>query len=88
VLEEIGLVRHGHGAGGREEFHVLPRTEHGHLHCRACDGMWEIDATEAAALTGSLESRRGFRADLSHLTVVGVCRECAAKTRSVGRRAT
>ena len=24
VLEELGLVRHGHGADGREEFHVGP----------------------------------------------------------------
>ena len=25
VLEELGIVRHGHGADGREEYHVLPR---------------------------------------------------------------
>lgn len=79
VLEELGLVRHGHGAGGREEFHVLPRTEHGHLHCRVCDRTWEIESAEAAALTSRLAAGRGFLADLSHLTVVGTCRECAAK---------
>ena len=79
VLEEIGLVRHGHGADGREEFHVLPRTEHGHLHCRSCGRGWEISAAEAATLMGRLQIRRGFIADLSHVTVVGQCRECAAK---------
>lgn len=77
VLEEIGLVRHGHGASGREEFHILPRTEHGHLHCRACGRSWEIGAHEAAPLVAELKSQRGFAADLSHLTVVGTCRECA-----------
>lgn len=76
VLEEIGLVRHGHGADGHEEFHVLPQTEHGHLHCRGCGQSWEIGAGEAATLLGRLEAERGFTADLSHLTVVGVCTEC------------
>ena len=33
VLEELGLVQHGHGADGREEFHVVPERRHGHLHC-------------------------------------------------------
>ena len=77
VLEEIGLVRHGHDANGREEFHVLPRTEHGHLHCRVCGRSWEISARDAAPLVRELQSRRGFVADLSHVTVVGTCQECA-----------
>lgn len=79
VLEEIGLVRHGHGADGREEFHVLPRTEHGHLHCRTCGRGWDIGANEAETLIRRLASDRGFGVDLSHLTVVGTCAECAAK---------
>ena len=77
VLEDLGVVRHGHGADGREEFHVLPRSEHGHLHCRVCGKSWEIGAGEAASLIGQLATDRGFTADLSHLTVVGLCGECA-----------
>src|SRR3712207_4813072 len=42
VLEELGVVRHGHGADGREEYHVRPSDEHGHLHCERCGGRWEI----------------------------------------------
>lgn len=76
VLEELGLVRHGHGADGREEFHVLPDSEHGHLHCRNCGGSWEIDAAEARSLVDGLSKARGFAVDLSHLTVVGLCAEC------------
>jgi Fur family ferric uptake transcriptional regulator len=79
VLEEIGLVRHGHGASGREEFHVLPDTEHGHLHCRVCGRSWEIGAAEAGQFVDRLVAERGFRADLTHLSVVGECAECAAK---------
>jgi Fur family ferric uptake transcriptional regulator len=76
VLEELGVIQHNHGADGREEFHVLPAAEHGHLFCKDCGGSWEIDAAEASALLTALERRRGFNAELSHLTVVGSCQDC------------
>lgn len=76
VLEEIGLVRHGHGADGREEFHVRPGEEHGHLHCAACGGRSEIGAESAAAIVELLRASEGFAVDLSHVTVVGRCAAC------------
>lgn len=78
VLEELGIVRHAHGADGREEFHVLPEVDHGHLHCLGCGVTWEIGEGEARALVAGLERERGFRVDLSHLSVAGRCRSCAA----------
>jgi Fur family ferric uptake transcriptional regulator len=80
VLEDIGLVRHGHGADGREEFHLQPLAEHGHLFCRSCGKSWEIDAAEAAPLVDRLKRKRGFIADLSHVSLSGTCTECAART--------
>jgi Fur family ferric uptake transcriptional regulator len=79
VLEELGIVRHAHGADGREEFHVLPEVDHGHLHCLGCRESWEIGAGEAAALVAALETDRGFSVELSHLSVAGLCRRCAAR---------
>ncbi len=76
ALEEIGLVRHSHGHDGREEFHVLPAVEHGHLRCEGCGSTWEIDAAEARRLTAALMRARGFTLDLSHLTIVGRCADC------------
>jgi Fur family transcriptional regulator, ferric uptake regulator len=84
VLEELGIVRHAHGADGREEFHVLPAAEHGHLHCRACRETWEIDEAEARALVAAMQADRGFEVDLSHLSVSGLCRACAAAEPSAG----
>ena len=78
VLEELGLVRHHHGADGREEFHVRPLAEHGHLHCSSCGRSWEIGPGEAAGLVGLLRERRGFAVDLSHMTISGRCADCAA----------
>jgi Fur family transcriptional regulator, ferric uptake regulator len=77
VLEELGLVRHGHGPDGREEFHMLPDAEHGHLYCEACGGTWNLNAREAAGFTRALAQRRAFVVDLSHGTIVGRCAECA-----------
>jgi Fur family ferric uptake transcriptional regulator len=76
VLERLGMVKHCHGAGGREEFHILPAEEHGHLYCRVCRRSWDIPVDEAAALVASLESSRGFEVDLSHVSVVGLCADC------------
>ena len=57
---------------------VLPEREHGHLHCASCGQVWELDADEAASIVRSLRRDRGFEVDLSHVTVVGRCADCAA----------
>lgn len=92
VLEELGLVSHSHAADGREEFHVLPRDDHGHLHCVDCGETWEIDAAEAASLVEMVAAARDFRVDLSHLSIAGRCASCAQRSGSsapdeVSRRA-
>jgi Fur family ferric uptake transcriptional regulator len=78
VLEAIGLVRHGHDANGREEFHVLPAQEHGHLHCAACGATWEIGSEQASAVARALRAADGFEIDIGHVTLVGRCATCAA----------
>jgi Fur family transcriptional regulator, ferric uptake regulator len=82
VLEELGLLRHSHGADGREEFHVLPAAVHGHLHCNGCATTWEIGADEAAALVDTLARGRDFAVDVSHLSIGGRCRDCLAALES------
>lgn len=77
VLEELGIVSHSHGADGREEFHVLPHAEHGHLHCIGCGETWEIGAEEAGSLVAAVLAARRFRVDLSHLSISGRCATCA-----------
>jgi Fur family ferric uptake transcriptional regulator len=76
VLEDFGLVKHGHGPGGREEYHVLPDQVHGHLHCMACGATWEIRPETGAAIVDALAADLGFAVDLSHVTISGRCRVC------------
>jgi Fur family ferric uptake transcriptional regulator len=77
VLEDLGFVRHGHGANGQEEYHVQPTTDHGHLHCASCGRQWELSDDEASAFVASIERGHGFQIDLSHLTLVGRCPDCS-----------
>jgi Fur family ferric uptake transcriptional regulator len=88
VLEELGVVRHAHGADGREEFHVRPGGEHGHLYCENCGSSWEIGAEEAAATVKAFRVRRGFAVDLTHLTVAGRCADCLAGSDGTAARST
>ena len=76
VFEEMGLIRHAHGADGREEYHVLPATDHGHLHCTGCGRSWELSPDDVRVLTGRLRRSRGFDVDLSHVSVSGRCLDC------------
>jgi Fur family ferric uptake transcriptional regulator len=78
VLEELGLVRHGHAADGQEEYHVGPGAEHGHMYCAACGGSWEIPESAAERIRTALAAADGFEVDVSHVTVVGRCRSCGS----------
>lgn len=78
VLEQLGLVRHGHGADGREEFHVRPQQEHGHLHCAECGATWELDPSQASDIEEAFRSADGFEIEIGHVTLVGRCRTCSS----------
>ena len=78
VLEQLDLVRHGHAADGREEFHVLPGARHGHLHCAACGASWEIGEGRATEIVEAISAADGFEVEIGHVTLVGRCRACAA----------
>jgi Fur family transcriptional regulator, ferric uptake regulator len=79
VLEELGLVRHLHGADGREEYHVLPTNEHGHLYCAVCGKTTEIDAARATSIASAVRRADGFEVEIDHVTLVGRCRACASR---------
>lgn len=76
VLEGLGLVRHSHGLEGRQEFHVNPAVDHGHLVCSSCGSSSELDAAEVEALVDGLRETRGFAVAVDHLTIEGRCATC------------
>jgi Fur family ferric uptake transcriptional regulator len=76
LLEDLGLVKHGHGHDGREEYHILPQHVHGHLYCVGCGQTWEIRPETGAVIVDALASQLGFAVDLSHVTISGRCAGC------------
>jgi Fur family ferric uptake transcriptional regulator len=81
VLEELGYVRHSHGADGREEYHVLPGAEHAHLRCLGCGAAVDIGGEEAHDLVDRLRATHGFTVVLSHVMIGGYCPGCGPADR-------
>jgi Fur family ferric uptake transcriptional regulator len=77
VLETLGVVSHSHGREGRQEFHLNPKADHGHLVCSSCGRSWELEPAEARPLVNRLGAARGFQVDVAHLSVEGRCADCA-----------
>ena len=76
VLEELGIVRHSHGRGGRQEFHVDPAAGHAHLVCSSCGRRQELARHEVQPIADEVLLRHGFDVDLEHLTIEGRCGTC------------
>ena len=77
VLEELGIVAHSHGREGRQEFHVNPVADHGHLVCSGCGSSWELAPDEVRPLVDRLQAERAFSVSVDHLTIEGRCAGCA-----------
>ena len=80
VLEELGLLRHSHGADGREEFHVQPVAAHGHCTASVRHDLGDPGRRGGGRSSRRSQRRRGFAVDLSHLSIAG---QCAALLRAM-----
>jgi Fur family transcriptional regulator, ferric uptake regulator len=76
VLEELGLVRHTHFHDGVAQYQRTDEAPHHHLVCTVCDGDTELDMELLEPLAEALRRRYGFKADLAHTAIVGICRDC------------
>src|SRR2546423_1282946 len=77
LLEEVGLLQHSHLESGAE-YHRSEEAEHVHLTCSRCGADDALSLKEANALQELIRRHHGFRADLTHFAITGLCRECAA----------
>jgi Fur family ferric uptake transcriptional regulator len=77
LLEEVGVLQHSHLETGAE-YHRSEEAEHVHLTCSNCGSDDALSLKEADALQELIRRHHGFRADLTHFAITGLCRECAA----------
>jgi Fur family ferric uptake transcriptional regulator len=54
-----------------------PHQRHAHLVCRRCDAEFEISLSALLDLAHAVERKTGFRMDVDHLTLEGLCEPCA-----------
>jgi Fur family ferric uptake transcriptional regulator len=83
VLEEVGMVRHGHVEDGAARYHLARDCRHLHLICHKCGCSIDVtDLSIADSLIRALSERFSFQADLTHFPISGLCAGCAAKRNS------
>jgi Fur family ferric uptake transcriptional regulator len=76
LLEELGVVSHTHLTHSSPTYQVADHVDHLHLVCRRCGSITEADLGLAEPLARAVERHHGFRTDLPHLSLHGVCARC------------
>ena len=76
VLEDVGLVTHAHIGHGPPTYHAVDEHVHIHLVCDRCKKVQSVPAEMASVFVDTLESEYGFRTDISHVSVHGLCADC------------
>jgi Fur family ferric uptake transcriptional regulator len=79
LLEGLGVVSHTHLQHGSPTYQVADHVDHLHLVCRRCGSITEADLALAGPLADTVEAGHGFRTDLSHLSLHGVCGNCRSE---------
>ena len=81
LLQEFNMVACIDPGDGQHRYELLGvHGPHIHLVCQSCGKVSGIEPEEARPLAARLEARYGFIVDLDHLSISGLCRECAQAT--------
>ncbi len=85
LLVEIGLANRAGFQDGRVVYATAHHGPHLHLVCRVCGSVANVDNDIFKSLDGKIRELHHFAADLSHVTILGLCAECQSKSFSVTR---
>jgi Fur family ferric uptake transcriptional regulator len=78
LLEEVGVLQHSHLESGAE-YHKADEAQHVHLTCSHCGRDDALSLSEAGKLATLIRAHHGFRADLTHFAITGLCADCATR---------
>jgi Fur family ferric uptake transcriptional regulator len=76
VLKDMRLISETHMGGGDATFEWVGPERHHHLICRNCDHVTQIAHKYLDRLGTEIEKATGFRADMDHFAIFGLCAEC------------
>ncbi len=77
VLKELRLVTETNMGTGDTAYEWMRNQErHHHLICRQCSGVASLDDRFLEAVSAQIMMDNGFRADIDHFAIFGLCAEC------------
>ena len=77
VLKELRLVTETDMGSGDTTYEWVQRQgRHHHLICRTCDAVTSLDHQYLEDLGAGIVAESGFRPDLDHFAIFGVCADC------------
>ncbi len=77
LLDDLGLIRHAHLSDRAPTYHAATGHEHAHFVCRGCQRVISVGRPAVEAALGPLAAEHGFTPDYGHLSVFGLCADCA-----------
>jgi Fur family ferric uptake transcriptional regulator len=76
VLKRMRLATVTDMGSGDVVYEWAPETPHHHLICSSCGTVQEMAHDTLGDLAVRVSEDYGFRADLHHFAIFGICREC------------
>jgi len=77
VLREQGLVVELQVPAGATQYEAVLDDCHHHAICQRCGKMLELKPDALDPIRKQLLERHGFRAELTHMAIFGLCQACA-----------
>ncbi len=79
LLKELGLAAEISMGDGIVRYHARENSRHHHLVCTKCGSMLDLPESDLEPLAKSLSKNHGFKADIHHLAIFGLCSKCQKK---------
>jgi len=79
LLRDLGLAAEINLGDGIVRYHAKENSRHHHLVCTGCGCMLDLPESDLEPLQKSLINKHGFKADINHLAIFGLCSKCQEK---------
>ncbi len=79
VLKNLRLISENNITGGESEYEWLHQNRHHHLICRECGELTRLDHRYLASLGTEILEDYGFKADIDHFAIFGLCTGCVSE---------
>lgn len=80
VLKELRLVSETDMGTGDTTYEWLRKQDrHHHLICRECSGVASLDDRFLESVSAQITSDSGFKPDIDHFAIFGLCADCQEK---------